>query len=349
MTEKSGASRSAWTSPEPELVADRTWRIALPMPEGGLPAVNCYVVTGDERTVIIDPGCADDSSVDKLEADLTSFGVTLPGDVLTISTHVHSDHYPGAVLLRRRHGVEVCLGEGERASLAAIAALPTSLAPQVAALRQAGACDLISEVEGAGLNGDFDRAAYEEPDTWLSQSDTIELGGRSLRILATPGHTQGHVVVLDPAAGLLFSGDHLLPHITPSVGFEAVPSQRPLRTFLASLASLLELPDLRMLPAHGPAGMRTHDRVRELLAHHAGRLQACLAKVEAPTTATRVAKALVWTSRSRTFGSLDEVGRVLAVLEAAAHLDVLVDGGELTHKVENGVEWYSLASTSGRS
>ena len=50
----------------------------------------------------------------------------------------------------------------------------------------------------------------------------IELKSRTLRVVPTPGHTQGHVVFTDSASGLLFAGDHVLPHITPSIGFEPV-------------------------------------------------------------------------------------------------------------------------------
>ena len=60
------------------------------------------------------------------------------------------------------------------------------------------------------------------PDEWLKDQVTIKLGGRELRAVATPGHTQGHTVFADLAQNLLFAGDHVLPRITPSVGFEAV-------------------------------------------------------------------------------------------------------------------------------
>jgi len=50
----------------------------------------------------------------------------------------------------------------------------------------------------------------------------------ALDVVPTPGHTQGHAVFVDPAARLLFAGDHVLPSITPSVGFEPVLSANPL-------------------------------------------------------------------------------------------------------------------------
>ena len=46
------------------------------------------------------------------------------------------------------------------------------------------------------------------------------MGARVLEAVATPGHTKGHLVFHDLDAGLLFSGDHVLPTISPSIGFE---------------------------------------------------------------------------------------------------------------------------------
>ena len=107
----------------------------------------------------------------------------------------------------------------------------------------------------------------------------------------TPGHTQGHFVFADRAAGLLFAGDHVLPTITPSIGFEPVPVEQPLRDFLGSLTKVRALPDLRLLPAHGPVAPSSHARVDELLDHHETRLAQCLdALAGGPGTAYDVAR-----------------------------------------------------------
>ena len=61
----------------------------------------------------------------------------------------------------------------------------------------------------------------------------IDLPGRTLRAIHTPGHTTGHVVFHDEAARLLFAGDHVLPHITPSIGFQPVITRQALSQYLA--------------------------------------------------------------------------------------------------------------------
>ena len=113
---------------------------------------------------------------------------------------------------------------------------------------------------------------YGMPDEWLDRDLVIDLDGRRLDAVSTPGHTQGHYVFADTDASLLFAGDHVLSTITPSIGFEPAYVQQPLRDYLSSLAKVRALPDMKLLPAHGPVTESSHQRVDELVAHHDARL-----------------------------------------------------------------------------
>ncbi len=143
----------------------------------------------------------------------------------------------------------------------------------------------------------------------------------------------------------MFAGDHVLPHITPSIGFEAAGNRMALQDYLGSLARTLALPDARLLPAHGPVTGSTHERVNELLAHHDLRLaetyQAVLAGNATPYEA---AQAIRWTRRQRPFSDLDLFSRVQAVNETAAHLEVLALRGQLTRELSaDGTDTYQAA------
>lgn len=101
-------------------------------------------------------------------------------------------------------------------------------------------------------------------------------------------------------------------------------------------------PDTLLLPAHGPVTHSVHVRVDELLAHHARRLEAAAAEVRVGrSTALEVARALPWTRRARKFDDLEPSSRMLAVLEIAAHLDLLVDQAVLTAGEQDGVRVYA--------
>jgi glyoxylase-like metal-dependent hydrolase (beta-lactamase superfamily II) len=78
-----------------------------------------------------------------------------------------------------------------------------------------------------------------------------------LKVLACPGHTPGNLVLVQENEGWLFSGDQLLPHITPTPGLQLAAGSaarfRSLPAFVRSLESLLTLDLVRCFPGHGEA------------------------------------------------------------------------------------------------
>jgi glyoxylase-like metal-dependent hydrolase (beta-lactamase superfamily II) len=327
------APAADWSDPGPVAVAPGIHRIALPMPEDGLRAVNVYAIEDGQHVTMIDGGWAVPTARVELEKALDQLGYGLSGISRFLVTHAHRDHYTLAVLLRREFGTAIGLGAGERPTITALTsgAGTNGFTAQVILLRQAGAADLAERIAGGDSRVDPVPEGWEEPDEWLG-AGAVTVGDRTLRILPTPGHTQGHIVFADEQAGLLFAGDHVLPHITPSIGFEAVPSDAPLSDYLASLALIRALPDLTLLPAHGSVAASTHARVDELVAHHDARLRETTEAVTGlgSATAAQVAEVLGWTRRRRSFASLDPFNQMLAVTETVAHLKLLVTTGVLT-------------------
>lgn len=256
-----------WTTPGIEEVAPGVHRIPLPMPSDGLRAVNVYAVLGPDSNTLIDGGWRIEPAMAALDEALATLDLSAADFGQCLVTHHHRDHYTLAVELRRRVGMTVSLGEGERGNMdAAYAARPVAFASQRQSLADAGAQAVLGLLRAAKPEN-VDRNDYEPPDSWLADDERLEASGRTLRVLATPGHTSGHVVFVDDDADLMFSGDHVLPHITPSVGLQAVPAVSPLAEFLSSLALVASQPDRVMLPAHGPAGGSIHARAAELIAY----------------------------------------------------------------------------------
>ncbi|HEV8560696.1 MAG TPA: MBL fold metallo-hydrolase [Actinophytocola sp.] len=333
-----------WTEPGAYPVAPGVHRIPLPLPTDGLKAVNVYAVEDPGGLLLIDSGWALEQTEKTLAAGLRQLGHDL-GDVTHIAvTHAHGDHYTQAMALRETFGSRVSLGRGEQPSIERLISRDIdSHDDQYRQLRMYGADELARRIEGWAREAfRDDPTPWGRPDRWLDHGDQVSLRDRALDVFATPGHTQGHVVLRDAPAGLLFSGDHVLPHITPSVGFEAAVAKTPLRNYLESLRLVRDLPDTLLLPAHGPATPSVHRRVDELLAHHEERLAAVHREVErGAVTAHDVASALRWTRRERTLAELDLFNQMLAVIETGAHLDVLVLQGELSCAENDGVHSYS--------
>jgi glyoxylase-like metal-dependent hydrolase (beta-lactamase superfamily II) len=333
-----------WAAPGVYPVAPGVHRVPLPLPTDGLRAVNVYVLEDDDGLVLIDSGWALEAARQALSSALAALGAGL-GDVRSfLVTHIHRDHYTLAVQLRREFGGTVSLGLGEQQTIAALSGgTAEPFAPQLAELQASGAAVLIPKLGDIARALPGGAADWEKPDRWLTPHQEIGVADRTLTVLPTPGHTRGHVVFRDAAAGLLFAGDHVLPHITPSIGFEAVPSAHPLQDFLQSLRLVRSLPDMRLLPAHGPVAPSAHARVDELLAHHDDRLGRCLAAVAAGSaTAYEAAHALRWTRRERQLGELDPFNQMLAVIETRAHLELLAAQGRLASSVQDGVSYYEI-------
>jgi glyoxylase-like metal-dependent hydrolase (beta-lactamase superfamily II) len=330
-----------WTEPGAHPVLPGVHRIPLPLPSGALHAVNAYVIESPEGPVIIDSGWAMPDTEKVLEAALRTLGHRLEDIAHVLVTHAHWDHYSQALALRNAFGARVRIGRGERLSIEAHDPANGLHPRQAELLLRSGAPELAHRIATMEVpQSDWDMP-HSLPDAWLDHGEKIALGPRGLDVFATPGHTSGHIVLRDAAAGLLFAGDHVLPHITPSLGLETVPEPKPLRSYLASLRLVRDLPDTLLLPAHGPVTHSVHTRVEELLTHHEERLDACAHEVRAGAgTALEVARALPWTRRRHRLDNLDLFSQMLAVLETDAHLDVLADQGALTAAEADGVRVY---------
>ena len=349
MAAEAEARSRAWAEPGAFPVAPGVYRIPLPLPMHGLRAVNVYAVEDGDRLILIDSGWWLPEAQAALDKALASIGRG-PRDIQQVLvTHVHQDHYTQAIKLRAAHGTKVSLGTGEKNSIELIMAPDAEqLHPQVAQLVASGAGPVIERLRSLGMRQPPDAGQWEAPDEWLDAGQEIELGGRTLRVIPTPGHTQGHVVFADLQGGLLFAGDHVLPHITPSIGFEPVTASQPLADFLDSLRLVRELPDLRLLPAHGPVTDSAHQRVDELLAHHSRRLAVSEAAVAGgAATAFEAALQLRWTRRERHLEELDPVNQMLAVVETRIHLELLVAQGRLASSRDGDVSVYRPAPAPG--
>jgi glyoxylase-like metal-dependent hydrolase (beta-lactamase superfamily II) len=301
-------------------VAAGVHRIVLPLPGDGLKAVNVYAIEDGDGLALVDTGWRHPGLVEALTDGFGALGATLADLTAVICTHSHYDHYGLAAELRSLSGAPVLLGELERLNLEV--ALDRDLwdrdkAHRGAQLRLHGAGALADPLARADFTFEQvrERGFVAPPDRWVADGERIALGsGRVLEARLTPGQSRGHLMLLDADAGVLFAGDHVLPHITPSIGFEAFSDGHALGAFLASLAASRALPASVVLPGHGPVFSDLAGRVDELLAHHERRLAACVAIVSAggPAPAAEVASKLTWTRHERPFDTLNLFNRMLA-------------------------------------
>jgi glyoxylase-like metal-dependent hydrolase (beta-lactamase superfamily II) len=154
-------------------------------------------------------------------------------------------------------------------------------------------------------------------------------------IVEMPGHADGHVCLL--RAGELISGDHLLGDISPTVGLWPDSRPDPLGDYLSSLERTIELEPRIAYPGHGEPIHDPPGRARELIAHHAERLDQTAAALDgSPRTGYEVSLKL--------FGrELAPSVRRFAVAETLSHLERLILDGRARR--ESGSDLVSYTGT----
>ncbi len=327
-----------WSDPEVQTVLPGIHRAPVPLPDDGLRAVSVYVVEDGDGVTLIDAGWDSPVARQAVQAGLDAAGAGV-GDIRRILvTHVHYDHLGQATALVREGAGGYWLGKGDEGTFRNITTDPlASRQARMAELTRYGAGELAEQaLARQGL--DTIRFDFDEPDRWLDDGDLHETTDGPVEALWTPGHTSGHLCFLHAGRRVLFSGDHVLPHITPSIGLEGVVNRMALADFLSSLARVRTLDVDLVLPAHGPVFSDLAGRVDELTAHHDDRLAACLRAIRPGTTgdALGTARALGWTRRQTDFAELDLFNQVLATWETAAHLELLAARGELEREETPG-------------
>jgi glyoxylase-like metal-dependent hydrolase (beta-lactamase superfamily II) len=322
---------SHWADPGCHEVGDGVFRIPLQMPNDGLHAVNVYALETTEGLALVDGGWRTPTGLAELRSALRSVGHEVEEVHDIFVTHIHRDHYTLAVELRRRFGARLHLGLEESPGLNELLEIASNVpAASLRELRRAGDPDLADLIGEMAAAEPFDAEGWEKPDVWL-RPGWVAAAGRRLEAVHTPGHTKGHLVFHDVDNEALFSGDHILPGISPSIGFELGEWELPLAHYLDSLERILARPDARLLPAHGAPGRSAHARATELLEHHEVRLRHTSEALDrsGPGTAATVARLLTWTRRERGYEELDDFNRMIATCETIAHLDVLVERGQV--------------------
>ncbi|MFJ5027138.1 MBL fold metallo-hydrolase [Streptomyces sp. NPDC088560] len=312
--------------------------VAVPIPDNPLGHTLVYVVESDRGPVLVDTGWDDPGSWDTLVAGLAACG-TAVGEVYgVVVTHHHPDHHGLSARVREASGAWVALHPADAAIVRRTRETPPErwYTYMAAKLTAAGA----PETHVAPLRTPRPRPlpglSPALPDREIVPGELLDLPGRRLRAIWTPGHTPGHVCLHleeeHPARltghGRLFSGDHLLPGITPHIGLYEDPDDTtvtdPLGDYLDSLERIGRLAPAEVLPAHEHNFTDAPGRVRELLDHHEERLAGLLALLAEPLTAWQLATRMEW---NRPWEQIPYGSRNIAVSEAEAHLRRLVKQG----------------------
>ncbi|MFL6751623.1 MAG: MBL fold metallo-hydrolase [Sphingomicrobium sp.] len=183
-----------------------------------------YLV-GEREVAVIDPGPDLPEHVDALVAAIGGRPV-----VAIMCTHTHRDHSPASRPL------------AERTSAPIIGCAPLAL-------------ETVGPRADAAFDGDY------APDRVLQDGEALELDGRAITAVATPGHTSNHLCF--GYEGALLTGDHVMGWSTTVV----VPPDGDMAAYMQSLEKLRQRDERIYYPAHGPPVNNPQQYVRSLIGH----------------------------------------------------------------------------------
>ncbi|HEV8649283.1 MAG TPA: MBL fold metallo-hydrolase [Actinomycetes bacterium] len=307
--------------PPVEEVRPGLWSLPVPIPNSPLRYVLAYAFEVPAGVVLVDPGWNAPESLAALEAGLGRLGTGLAGVRGILVTHIHPDHYGLAGRVRELSGAWVALHPADAALVNDRYEQVDRLLDRTAGwLRATGAPEREVEALRSASMQIRRFVVSARPDVLLEHGDRPDVPGWRLVAVHTPGHTPGHLCFHEEGTGVLLTGDHVLPRISPNVSAHPQSTDDPLGDYLTSLKQVQAYAG-PALPGHQWRFDDLPGRVDELLAHHEERLDEAQAAVAAgAATVWEVARALRW---SRPWEEIVGFMRRAALGETQAHLIVL--------------------------
>lgn len=300
-------------------IADHLYRITLPMPFR-LGHVSVYALLEGKDINLFDTGGNFPGTFPVFEKLLSEIGGAVSDVRRIFISHYHADHCGIAGLIQKQSGGTVYMSETDFDTIRSFEQETLRIERFTAFCTEQG-LDLKTVRMIAGLFKTFKGiTAPFRADAFLKDGEAITVNGKTVKVLATPGHTRGHVSFFIPEEGLLIGGDHILPHITPNLSPDLLsPAFRPLRSFMASMDRIGRLPVREVHPAHGPSFSDLGARIEEIRLHHRERKGLALKALQSrPKTTAEVSVDIFG-------GDLPEFDKLLALNETYVHLVELED------------------------
>jgi glyoxylase-like metal-dependent hydrolase (beta-lactamase superfamily II) len=305
-------------------------RMTLPLPTGPR-HVHCYFLRGEDGWTLVDTGLG------LMETPWPEILERLDAEVVRIFiTHMHPDHVGGAEAAAAATGAPVVQGRLDYAQCERVwgsGDWPERIAEWfvVHGVPPTVADELI---ESGHVFADFVRFAWNP--TLVEPGDELD----GWRIVATPGHADGHLSLLRD--DVLVAGDTLLTPITPAIGLYPESRPDPLGDYMATLRQIEALAPRISYGGHGEQVRVPAARALETLAHHEDRLDRAEAALGAE------ARSGYAVSHDLFGNALPPIQRRFAVAETLSHLERLVQLERAARHEDDRTVTYTARSAGGR-
>ncbi len=307
--------------------------IPLPLPFPSPAWVNSYVLEAADGAILIDCGVDWGPGHERLMHGLASLSVD-PATIHTlVVSHLHPDHVGMAPRLTEEHGWRLLMHRTVVDNHLVYNDTPR-LQRWMARFGTGNGVpsELLAPFSDV-TRPDF-MPPMRAPDVVVDDGDHIPLeAGRHLEVLHTPGHEHSHICLRDSRTGILFSGDHILPRITPVIMWDDTEAD-VLGMYLESVGRLVGMRIGLTYPAHGWLVERGSQRAEQILLHHERRLSGVEEVVErGPVTAWHVMEGVYRPH-------LNALEQRLALRETVSHLEHLHVRERLSRFEDEGLRWY---------
>jgi len=287
---------------------------------------------------LIDPGMNTPEARQIWERVLADLGLSPRDIVQIVLTHHHPDHYGLAGWFQERSGdAPVRLSPEGRRQAERLWGAGAPLTGETLRLfeRHGLSREKLAEMR-AHMDSFLPQVAPQPAVTELRAGEVVRMGGRDWQAIHTPGHAFGHLCFYQPEEQLMIAGDHVLPRISPNVGFVPAADADPLGSYLAALERIGAYPARLVFPGHRDPFADLAGRAAELIRHHEERLEKMAQALAVPMTAYALSEAY--------FGRELAVHTLrFALSETIAHLIRLEALGRVVREEREGVLWYQTA------
>jgi glyoxylase-like metal-dependent hydrolase (beta-lactamase superfamily II) len=316
-------------------VVDGIVALSCPVPFD-VGTVNVYLLLGSPLT-LVDTGSRLRFTIDDLEALVLRAGVRLADIEQVLLTHRHIDHFGLARDVVERSGASVVSSAIDGPFMAAWEGMITGSREQLKSSGRAlGIPEQLFDLAEKGWRAIAAAAVAVNSDRLVKDGEVVRAGGRDLRVIESPGHTEGLITLLEEQTGIYFANDHVLRHITPNpdvYDYNPASLRSGLPDYVASLRALRDLPASLVLPGHGVEMTDLGGRIDEVLVHHQQRAVKVLGAVAEGHDTVFDLVGQVWQGL--------RPGDVhLAVREIIGHLVLLESEGGAAHDLVDGVLRY---------
>jgi glyoxylase-like metal-dependent hydrolase (beta-lactamase superfamily II) len=313
--------------PFPEI--DNVCAVAIDLPVyNDLRTANVYAL-GSGPLTLIDAAPKFPGSFESLKGQLEQKGRRLADIERIIFTHGHVDHFGLAARIREDVGRPIpCFIHAEDAWRVTAKTFQEEMFDE-AGERLMALVDMPSE-EVEKVRERFSLFALLCDPIFdvkvMEDGDVFEGDDYELRVVHTPGHTPGTCCLYETTRKILYSGDHIIRHITPNPLFELRkeilrdPDYRSLEAYIRSLEKVKGMDVRYVFPGHGQFVEDLPELVDSYRGHHLERMDriwAALNKESRP----------LYHIVDEVFDFVPEYDGFLAISEIMVHLEMLIEEG----------------------